>query len=441
MNLEDNSAINSGPEPTPPVLLFVDDESSILKALQRLFRPHGYHILTAESGIAGLEIMTSHRVDLVISDMRMPEMDGARFLEQVRSRYPEVIRIILTGYADINSIVAAVNQGEIYRFITKPWEEHSILLIVRDALERRRLEKDNARLVELTRRQNEELKALNDGLERRVQERTQQLAQANHHLRQNFLLSIKIFSTLMELREGTVGGHARRVAGLAKKLAIRMNLNEEAQQDIVVAAMLHDIGKIGFSDALFSRSLTRMSVSEMERYHRHSIDGSSALMPLTELYPVAAIIRSHHERYDGRGFPDGLVGEDIPMGARILAVCNDYDCLQYAINTDKKMDPEQARETMIQTRGQRYDPQVLEAFLTLVVGQPGEELGQDLLVPVEKLEIGMVLARDLLSHNGTILLAENFTLDARLINSIKLYANREGLPIVLHIRPESASTE
>ncbi|MCB1968144.1 MAG: response regulator, partial [Candidatus Accumulibacter sp.] len=189
------------PAAAPATLLLVDDEPSILSALRRLFRPCGYRILTAESGAAGLELLGHEDVDLIISDMRMPEMDGAQFLERVRAEWPRVVRILLTGYADITSTVNAINKGEIYRYISKPWDDNDIVLIVRDALERQRLQRENTRLLALTQSQNEELKVLNSGLEARVRERTVELEQvngflnlANDTLKQSFLVSIKVFS-------------------------------------------------------------------------------------------------------------------------------------------------------------------------------------------------------------------------------------------------------
>ncbi len=122
-----------------PTLLLVDDEANILNALRRLFRPHGYRVLTAESGAAGLELMSSESVDLVISDMRMPQMNGAEFLERVQTEHPDVVRILLTGYADLDSTIAAINHGGIYRYLAKPWEENDVLLTVRHALERKAL--------------------------------------------------------------------------------------------------------------------------------------------------------------------------------------------------------------------------------------------------------------------------------------------------------------
>lgn len=136
-------------------ILCVDDEANILSSLRRVFRAKGYRMLTAGSGREGLEILESEPVDLVISDMRMPEMDGARFLEYVRDRWPDTIRLLLTGHADIQSILDAINRGEIYRYITKPWDDSDITLVVRHALERKALEQEKKRLEALTRHQNE----------------------------------------------------------------------------------------------------------------------------------------------------------------------------------------------------------------------------------------------------------------------------------------------
>ena len=151
-----------------PVLLLVDDEPAILSALRRLLRPEGYTLHLAESGRAGLELLEREKVDLVISDMRMPEMDGAQFLEQVRLRWPEITRLLLTGYADISSTIDAINRGEIYRYISKPWVDSDLMLIIRGALESARLRNENQRLLELTQRQNAELTELNASLEDKV---------------------------------------------------------------------------------------------------------------------------------------------------------------------------------------------------------------------------------------------------------------------------------
>jgi len=177
---QDDSAAS---DQVPPTLLFVDDEPSILSSLQRLFRPRGFKILTAESGEAGLAMLDKQPVDLVISDMRMPNMDGAQFLEKLREKSPETVRLLLTGYADVTATINAVNKGEIYRHISKPWDDNDIVLIVKQALEHKVLRGEHQRLLALTRKQNDELKDLNAELERRVVERTAEIEQVNRFLK------------------------------------------------------------------------------------------------------------------------------------------------------------------------------------------------------------------------------------------------------------------
>ena len=417
----------------PATLLLVDDEPSILSALRRLLRPIGYRIHTAESGRAGLAILEQEAVDLVISDMRMPEMDGAKFLEQVRRRWPATTRILLTGYADVTSTIEAINRGEIYRYVSKPWDDNDLTLVVRDALESARLRNENTRLLALTRTQNEELKEFNLRLEDKVQQRTAELELANTKLKQNFIISIKIFSGLMELRGGTMLGHSRRVADLARRLAVRMGVDNKGQQDIFFAALLHDVGKIGFPDTQLARSVAKMNAEELSRYRHHTIAGEAALMPLDEMKHVALIVRSHHERYDGQGFPDKLQGSGIVLGARILSVVNDYDALQIGALADKRMDPDEAKATITQARGKRYDPNVVDAFVVMMGGMPQEIIRERPVAP-DELKPGMVLSRDLIGRDGVLRLASDFILDEILIKHIQDYANREdsGLKLYIH---------
>lgn len=426
---------------TAASVLLVDDEPNILSSLRRLLRPAGYHIHVAESGKAGLEILEREHVDLVVSDMRMPEMDGASFLEQVRTRWPEVIRLLLTGYADIGSTIDAINRGEIYRYIAKPWDDNELTLTIRDALERQRLQAENTRLLALTQQQNEALRELNAGLEEKVRQRTEALEQANgslkqvnERLKQNFLVSIKTFSGLMELRGGGVAGHARRVADLARRLAVHLEVDGKGQQDIFVAGLLHDIGKIGFSDAMLAKPVPRMNSDELAHYRKHAIAGESALMPLNELKDAAHLIRAHHERFDGQGFPDGLQGLTIPFGARILSVVNDFDGLQIGTLSEKRMSREEALAMIVRARGKRYDPQVVDAFVEMQGGVAPEPPSRDLAVAALDLQPGMVLARDLVGRDGALLLAADYVLDESLVRQIQNYARREGIALMLYIR-------
>lgn len=433
---ETTMPVDAGNEAPPQWrLLCVDDEPNILSSLRRLFRQGGYQVAVANSGAEGLQALENGAFDLVISDMRMPEMDGARFLEQVRARWPETIRILLTGYADITATVDAINKGQIFRYISKPWDDNDILLTVRHALERKELEREKTRLEVLTLRQNEELKELNASLEEKVQARTVELAGANEKLKNSFLTSIKVFANLIDLRESSLAGHSRRVADLARKIANKLGFSPRDAQDVFVAGLLHDIGKIGLPDALLTRAVTQMSGDDLGLYRKHPVKGEQSLMALEELRGVAKLIRSHHERFDGQGYPDGLAGLAIPMGARVLALVNDFDGLQIGIVGSRRLSPEEARKLVVDGRGKRYDPQVVDAFLQ-ITGRVEKEHVNELALTTVELKPGMALARDLVSRGGALLLAADYLLDAGLIRQIQDFEASDGGHLTIYVRPE-----
>ncbi len=424
-----------------PTLLLVDDEANILNALRRLFRPHGYRVLTAESGAAGLELMSSESVDLVISDMRMPQMNGAEFLERVQTEHPDVVRILLTGYADLDSTIAAINHGGIYRYLAKPWEENDVLLTVRHALERKALEQEKARLEQLTQQQNEALRQLNAGLEEKVRARTEEIRQintfleaANKQLRENFLLSMRVFSNLIELRHGSIAGHSRRVAEHARALAQAMGMTQSEVQNVLFAALLHDIGKIGLPDRVIVKAYSQLDDEERKAFWLHPATGQAALMGIETLREAGRLLRSHHERFDGLGFPDGLHGSEIPQGARILAVVNDYDALMHGGIQPRQYSAQEAREFLLAGKGTRYDPKVVDGFIRLMGMHAEPAATAAVCITSDRLKPGMVLAKDLVSKDGLLLLARDYMLDETLIGQIRGYEETIDQQIGIYVR-------
>ncbi len=433
-------------------VLCVDDEPNILSSLRRLLRGEGYDVLLAPGGEAGLAILESESVDIVISDMRMPEMDGAQFLERVRAKWPETIRLLLTGYADIQSILDAINRGEIYRYVTKPWNDNDILLIVRHALERKELEREKQRLEAFTREQNEQLRELNTGLEGKVQERTAELktalaslTTANDKLKDSFLTSIKIFSGMIEMRNGSLAGHSRRVADLARRMAAKMNLDADETQGVFVAGLLHNIGKVAFSDDLLAMPVSTMSTENLALYRKFPVRGEQLLMPLDDLRDVAKIIRWQQERFDGEGYPDHISGFNIPIGARILALSSDYFNLQAGTLAPRKLRPEEAQALILQNGGKRYDPAVVNAFNEALNGvtadKPGAKAaadnGAELQLTTADLKPGMLIARDLVTRDGFLLLSAGHTLEERMIRQIRDFeSSTTGTTLTIYIKHE-----
>ncbi|MCK9199669.1 MAG: response regulator [Gallionella sp.] len=422
------------PANEPATLLFIDDEANILAALKRLFRPLGYNILTAENGPDGLALLEKENVDLVICDMRMPQMSGAEVLEQIHNRWPEVVRILLTGYSDLTSTIAAINRGEIYRYISKPWDDNDIALVVRDALERKHLLAEKLRLEALTQQQNEELKELNASLEEKVRQRTEQLRaaldsldHAHERLKQDYFATIQVFANLMELRKGAMAGHSRRVAQLCRNIAQQMGLTEDYIQTIETAALLHNIGKIGLPDRLLDQPYFELPYADRAEFDKHPLRAGAALMALDPLVQAAELIRHHLDHYDGMGNRSGLRGEAIPLGARILLVASDYDALQQGLLGHERMTPEQAQDTIDKGSGMRYDPAVVGAFRR-IIGSSAQygHINAEFQVTSNQLHEGMLLTHDVITKDGMLLLLKDTVLNVAHIRDIKEFEASAG---------------
>jgi response regulator RpfG family c-di-GMP phosphodiesterase len=359
-------------------------------------------------------------------------MTGAQFLEQVFLRWPDTKRILLTGYSDTESTVAAINRGKIWRYIAKPWNNEDLMLTIQQAVAHRLLMNENARLLKLTRDQNDELKVLNTSLETRVEERTRQLQQALKNLRQSFVTTVNVFSSMMELRGGALAGHSRRVAELARKVARHMNLDEASVQDIVLAALLHDIGKLGLPDEMIERPFNTLSPDARAEVMKHPVKGEMLLMPIEQLAGAASLIRSHHETFDGTGYPAGLSGMEIPLGARILSVVNDYDALQLGLMVARKLKPFEALRYIVDNRGTHYDPSVVDAFSAALAEASPKDFNEIPMRP-SSLQPGLRLTRDLFHHEGYLLLARDHVLTAAEITQLVRLEFAEKWPISLYV--------
>jgi response regulator RpfG family c-di-GMP phosphodiesterase len=422
-------------------ILCVDDEPNILAALVRVFRPHGYTTATALSGDEALTMLDREPVDVVISDMRMPGMDGTAVLEQVRARWPDTVRLLLTGHSDIDATIGAINRGEIHRYIGKPWDEGELLLIVRQALERKSLEYHKRRLEALARKQNGELKVLNATLEQKVAQRTAELQEAvdalaasNDKLKANFLTSLRVFSTLIEMREAEFAGHSRRVTDLARKIGDRMGIEARDAQDLFLAGLLHDIGKIGLSDATLRLARDASDGDAPLAFYKYPLRSEQVLMPLEGMRGAATAIRAHRERFDGRGYPQGLSGTAIPLCARILAVAKDYDAAQIGTLSRHRMPADAARGRIVQGRGTLYDPEVVDVLLSVLDAADAPER-LDMRVEPSDLVAGMVLSRDLVTLDGVLLLTADRILDESVVQRIRdfqMASDAKPLTIYIH---------
>jgi response regulator RpfG family c-di-GMP phosphodiesterase len=422
-------------------VLVVDDEPNILAALRRLFRTTGWRILTAGNAEEALAVLAIEPVNAVLSDMRMPGMDGVQLLERVRLGWPSVARLLLTGQADLGSTITAINRGSLHRYITKPWNDDELVLTLSQVVQRQQLEADKLALERLTHQQNEELKSLNAGLEARVATRTGELATANDKLKRNYLTSIKAFTALIELRGSAQVGHARQVADLARRIARVMALPSGTAHNLAIAALLHDIGHIGLSDTVLARPVSRLDRDELRRYQLHPVLGEQALLASDDMQGVAPLIRSHHERWDGQGFPDGLRGAAIPLGARILAVADTFEDLRSGRIDGEALSQGDALRAVLAARNSQFDPDVVDAFAGLFFAAPPKPTLATLRLPTADLRPGHTLSQDFVSPEGVLLLSVGQRLTDDLIGRIRAFELKHGLTLTLAVQlPQEAAT-
>ena len=419
-------------------LLLVDDEFNVLKSLMRLLHAHNYRLLMAASGTEALALMAREPVDLVISDMRMPHMDGAELLAKIRQQWPETMRLLLTGHADMTQTVAAINQGEIYRYIAKPWHDDELLLIVTQALEQQKLKRENARLQQLTAEQNAALREANTTLEQKVAQRTAELSQlvsflemTQQELKTSFRTSLQVLANMLDMRFADWVGHSQRVVDVAEQLARMADVGEEEFEAIRNAAQLHDIGKIALPDALVNKPFLSCSRQERSEVMEHPALGQMVLLPIPELNRAGALIRHIHEHYDGTGFPDRLHSDSIPLGARILAIAVDYDELQMGLILPQAITAEHALLYIRENKGQRYDPDLVSLMVRVVDAE--QKRIREVALGSSQLKPGMKLSRDLFSASRFLLLTRGRVLDEAIIQHIWHFERTEGKAVTVYV--------
>ncbi len=421
-----------------PRLLFVDDEENILRALCRLLEDEEYEIATAGSGAAGLEALVGHPdTAVIVSDQRMPGMTGVEFLERSKEVAPGAVRILLTGYADINASIDAINRGGAFRYLTKPLKEGELVQTIRDAVERHGLVRKNRKLTRIINRKNEELKQWNALLEKRVHAQTARihdqneiLSGMNERLRKSFDDLIVVFSGLIELHDEGENIHSKVVADLAGRMAAAMALSPGEVKEVTVASLLHDIGKIGAPDVILSKGSPRLTPEEYALYAQHPVRGQAAIDAIEELRPAGLLIRHHHERMDGSGFPDRLRGKAIPLGARIIAVADALDRVVASNPGDDALPLGLARVRA--GLGSHFDHALFPHLESAAAGVYASARVKPLAVVrdfrLKDLEPGMVLARDVRSGTGVLLLRAGNALNEAQLMGLRRYEEIDPFP-------------
>lgn len=312
-------------------VLFVDDEANILNSLKRLFQKTDIQVLTATSGSEALEILRRLDVAVMVSDQLMPGMKGDELLVKARSVSPDTVRIMMTGHGDLPTALQAINGGEVFRFLLKPWENQVLRSIIDEALARHTL-----------------FRSL-----RNAEEST--------------LLAL---AQTIELKDAYTRGHCERVAEYALRLADELDFTPERRRNIKFGSWLHDCGKIGVPESIlnFKGPLTSTETETMRNHPRWGAEvATQAHLPAE----VVNIILYHHERYDGSGYPHGIAGSEIPLEARMVAIADVYDALSTDRPYHKGKTPVEAQAVLRELRGRSLDPGLTDLFLRLEE-EPGQ---------------------------------------------------------------------
>lgn len=307
-------------------ILFVDDEAYILDIATQIFADRGIHILVAGNPQEALDILKNHEIAVLVSDNHMPGMRGIDLLSRVKAISPDTVKILMTGFADLETALEAINRVEVFRFIVKPWENSQLVAIVEDALERYRL-----------------IKSILKGDE-------------------NMMRSLV---HALELKDPYTRGHSERVASYALMVAKSIGLTEEVQAAIRYGSWLHDCGKIGVSESILHNE-GPLDESDVHVIRNHPLWGADVARKGRLSGVIVDIILSHHERYDGKGYPSGLAAEDIPLEARIVSVADIYDALTTERPYRRAYTPERALEMLISMRGNVLDPVLVDSFSSVM---------------------------------------------------------------------------
>ena len=329
-------------------ILIVDDEPTICSLIDRRLTREGYSCVTANNGKEALDLFLKKPFSLVLSDIRMPEMDGIELLKTIRALSPKMMMVMVTGYPEINMAVEALRLGA-YDFILKPADLELVVHSVKRALEKKKLV--------------EEVEAYQKNLERLVEERTAKLRQAYDFLKKGHLDSVKVLAEAIDAKDPYIRGHSDRVRKMSLTLAGHLGFAKNRLENLEMGALLHDIGKIGIKDEILQKHES-FTPEEYQYIQEHTLMGVKIVEGIDFFKNKVSMIRHHHEHFDGSGYPDGLVGEAIPLEARIIAITDAFDAMTSTRPHHGASPLEDVLQEMEKCKGKQFDPEILEIFLS-----------------------------------------------------------------------------
>jgi putative nucleotidyltransferase with HDIG domain len=328
-------------------ILVVDDDAGICDTLAERLTMEGYTSAIARNGKEALHLLYSGKNSLMITDIRMPEMDGLELLKEAKALFPHVTVIMMTGYLEINKVVDALRFGA-DDFILKPFDFELVVFSVKRALEKKRLQ-------DMIDRHDQHLEAL-------IEKRTAALHMSYGMLKAAHLNSVKMLVEAINAKDPYTRGHSDRVRKWSVQIAKKLELGEKKLENLEFGALLHDIGMIGIKDEILHKQ-DPLSPEEYRQIQEHSSIGVKIVEEVSFFKDVIPMIRHHHERFDSSGYPDGLGGEDIPFGARIISIPDAFDAMTNLRPYRQAMSLQDALVEMEKGKGKQFDPRIVDVFL------------------------------------------------------------------------------
>lgn len=416
-------------------ILCVDDEESVLKSLQRLLKRSGHLVDIEISPMKALNLVTYNHYDIIISDMRMPEMDGAEFLAATEKFCPDSVRILLTGYSDHDSTVRAINEGKVYSYINKPWDNQQLRDLIDEALAYKVLNDKEKTNHKLLKERSKELYQVNQSLSLQVKNANKNLEQtlsildlAEDELYQVHKTTVRVFSDIINARLGQSSSLTKLIISHAKKMSNLLGLNNAVKSDIENSALLYQLGKLSLPDCLVNKNYSDMSSDEKKVYEQYPQMGDDALMPLLHMRGVGKIIHNIKENYDGSGYPNQKQADEIPIASRVLRIIIDF-FEKLNLNPDNSSGVSEYLRLKVASI---YDPKIVNLFLENFYrsDEGSSEIVVSTLI-LDELKNGMRVAKDIFNANGMLLLAEDTIVSSHLVAALKEYEVNRG--VKLHI--------
>ncbi len=419
-------------------VLIVDDEAPVLFSLKRFLRRMEIHAEITTSPQKALQMLESDDYDIVISDMRMPGMDGNAFLTQAIRVAPDAIRVLVTGYSDVAALEKAINQAKIFGYVPKPWDENRLQELLEDAMSEREKRLELNCTIYNSQRSNLKLSRMSLLLDKKVKEKSIEVDQAlgllevyQQKSEDNYFDSLNVLTQVLEWKEGRDSGHSRFVAQYGEKIIQRLDPNSDVRE-FRLAAMLHRIGTLYLPDELNVRPVFSFDAVEKNQYQQYPVWGALALSKAEGLQSISDIVRSHKEWVNGEGFPDQITDKDIPLASKIIAVTGDFFDLFNGRLERNISGYEDAISYIKEWSCKRYDKVVVDAFLDEIESFEFCSKHSQFFETVE-LNEGMILGADIRDHNNTLLLGKGMTINKSAIQHLRDYESQQNTKLQVKV--------